>query len=96
LTTADLFLPVLCVAQVCMCVMHLRPTGKEDEAGGWKGAKAMSEFTCDTLVVCSTLQHSAFALTSLLPRTFPPAVNDQNFLRSLKLYEKDRLTDKSA
>ena len=26
---------------VCMCVMHLRPTGKEDEAGGWKGAKAM-------------------------------------------------------
>lgn len=29
------------VMMVCMCVMHLRPTGKENEGEGWKGAKAM-------------------------------------------------------
>ncbi|RYY37981.1 hypothetical protein EON62_00755, partial [archaeon] len=29
------------VMMVCMCVMHLRPTGREDESAGWKGAKAM-------------------------------------------------------
>jgi dynein heavy chain len=33
------------VMMVCMCVMHLRPTGKEDEAGGWKAAKAMMSDT---------------------------------------------------
>lgn len=26
---------------VCMCVVVLRPLGKENEADGWNGAKAM-------------------------------------------------------
>jgi len=26
---------------VCMCVVILRPLGKEDESAGWAGAKAM-------------------------------------------------------
>lgn len=29
------------VMMVCMCVLHLRPTGREDESAMWKGAKAM-------------------------------------------------------
>jgi hypothetical protein len=45
-----------------MCVMHLRPTSREDESAGWKGAKAM--------------------------------MADTNFLKLLKTYDKDRLTDK--
>jgi dynein heavy chain len=33
--------PPTAVQQVCMCVLHLKPTGKENESDGWKGAKAM-------------------------------------------------------
>ena len=29
------------VMMVCMCVLHLRPTGREDENAMWKGARAM-------------------------------------------------------
>ena len=29
------------VMNVCMCVVVLRPLGKENEADGWNGAKAM-------------------------------------------------------
>lgn len=50
------------VMMVCMCVMHLRPTNKEDESAGWKGAKAM--------------------------------MNDGNFLKCLKTYDKERLNEK--
>jgi hypothetical protein len=75
--------------QVCMCVMHLRPTGKEDEAGAWKGAKAMSESGEASRVPRG-------ARISVPANYHFRAVNDQNFLRSLKLYEKDKLNDKSA
>jgi dynein heavy chain len=50
------------VMAVCMCVLHLRPTGRESEADGWKGAKAM--------------------------------MSDAGFLKSLKAYDKDKITDK--
>jgi dynein heavy chain, axonemal len=33
--------PPALVMMVCMCIMALRPTGKENEGEGWKGAKAM-------------------------------------------------------
>jgi dynein heavy chain len=50
------------VMMVGMCVLHLRPTGKEDETAGWKGAKAM--------------------------------MSDGNFLKALKGYDKDKITNK--
>ena len=48
------------VMSVMMCIMALKPTGKENEAEGWKGAKAM--------------------------------MGDSNFLKSLKQYEKDKIS----
>jgi dynein heavy chain len=33
--------PPALVMMVCMCIMALRPTGKENESEGWKGAKSM-------------------------------------------------------
>ena len=52
------------VMNVCLAVMALRPTGREVEADGWKGAKAM--------------------------------ISDTTFLKCLRGYDKDGITDRMA
>lgn len=92
--------PTPLVQMVTMCVLHLRPTGKEDETGGWKACKAMMSDTgfLKSLKVRShgyaTLAAASLLCTPNRRHLHFAALRCGCVAPCLQTYDKEKLNDK--